>query len=585
MDQQVSVPEYLFLRLVQLGAGSVHGVPGDYNLTACDYITRTGLRWVGNANELNAGYAADAYARVKGIGVLFTSFGPGELSAFNAIAGAYAEKAPVVHIVGTPPRSAQKAGSCLHHSLGDGNFKVFANIYKTVTVAQADLLDPATAGDLIDLTLRECILQSRPVYFTLPLDMVPEKLTFPPNTISLRNLNHNQESQDSVVDALFANLRRSKRALLIVDGFTARFGVREEVNELVRLTGIPTLTTPFGNGIIDSSLPNYHGIYHGGAGPDSHLTWVHGCDLILRFGPLDSDINTFASTALPNDKVTVVFEKHSVRFGQDLTGPDCSGDNQSIKCLLEALLLRLNETGLPKPEQFPHDPDTPKEVLKRLPAQTDSQAIDQFNFWLRMSEFLRPGDFVLTETGTSLYGGQSLVLPDDTSLICSAIWLSIGYMLSAAQGVSLAHRELVEQGSISRGRTILFEGEGSFQMTAQAMSDIIRNRLDVTIFVLNNNGYTVERVIHGFNEGYNDIQPWRYLEAPSYFGAPVIDPSYPVRTIRAATWGELRSALGDSGVQEGKGLTMIEIVLDVADCPTSLSTFANLLAKKHKGGW
>ncbi|KAF4951623.1 hypothetical protein FSARC_12866 [Fusarium sarcochroum] len=585
MDQQISVPEYLFLRLIQLGAGSVHGVPGDYNLTACDYVTRTGLRWVGNANELNAGYAADAYARIKGIGVLFTSFGPGELSAFNAIAGAYAEKAPVVHIVGTPPRSAQKAGSCLHHTLGDGNFRAFANIYKTVTVAQADLSDPATAGNLIDQTLQRCILESRPVYFTLPLDMVPERLTLSPNTISLTNFDYNKESEDRVVDALVANIQHSERPLIIVDGFTARFGVREDVNELVRVTGISTLTTPFGNGAIDSSLPNYHGIYHGGAGPISHSTWVQGCDLVLRFGPLDSDINTFASTALPNDKVTVVFEKHSVRFGQDLTGPVSSGDDQFIKSLLKALLVSLNAIELSKPVQLPHDSNGSKELLKKLPVQADKQAIDQYNFWLRMSEFLRPGDYVLTETGTSLYGGQSLALPDDTTLICSAIWLSIGYMLSAAQGVSLAHRELVEQGSKIHGRTILFEGEGSLQMTAQAISDIIRNRLDVTIFVLNNNGYTVERIIHGFDEGYNDIQPWRYLEAPSYFGASLDDPEYPVRTFRAENWGELRSALQDSAVQGCKGLTMIEVVLDVADCPTSLSTFADLLAKKHKGGW
>ncbi|KAG5747147.1 hypothetical protein H9Q70_010166 [Fusarium xylarioides] len=586
MVQQVSIPEYLFLRLIQLGAGSVHGVPGDYNLTACDYITRLGLRWVGNANELNAGYAADAYARIKGIGVLFTSFGPGELSAVNAIAGAYAEKAPVVHIVGTPPLSAQKAGSCLHHSLGDGNFKAYANIYKGITVAQADLCDPETAHDLIDQTLQQCILQSRPVYLTLPLDMVPERLTFPATPINLENPDYNKESEDQVIEAIIANLQRSKRPLLLIDGFTARFGVRQEINELVRLTGIPTLTTPFGNGLVDSSLPNYHGIYNGQAGPIKQLAWVKGCDLVLRFGPLNSDLNTFvASTALPNANVTAIFEKHSVRFGDSLVGQISSQADLSIKALLTVLLVRLKGLELPKPERYPHDPDAPKALLARLPLQANELEIDQYNFWLRMSGFLKPGDYVLTETGTSLYGGQSLALPDDTTVICSELWGSIGFMLAAAQGVSLAHRELVEQGSKSRGRTILFEGEGSLQMTAQSISDMIRNRLDVIIFVLNNSGYTVERIIHGFDEGYNDVQPWMYLDSLSYFGAPKDDPEYPVTTKRAANWGDLRSALGDPVTQAGKGLTIVEVIMDVADCPASLRTFANLLVQKHKGGW
>ncbi|KAF4436316.1 Thiamine pyrophosphate enzyme, C-terminal TPP-binding [Fusarium austroafricanum] len=582
MEDQVTISEYLFLRLAQLGAGSVHGVPGDYNLAALDYVTRTGLRWVGNANELNAGYAADAYARVKGIGVLFTPFGPGELSALNAIAGAYAEKAPVVHIVGTPPRWTQKAGTRVHHSLGDGNFSVFADMYKAVTVAQADLSNPATAVDLIDLTLQQCILHSLPVYFTLPADMALVKVPVPTASINVENPDYHKHSEDQAVEVLIANLQNSKRPLLLVDGLTARFRVRQELNQLVRLTGIPTLATPFGNGLVDSSYPNYHGIYHGQAGPDDHFTWVQGCDLVLRFGPLDSDLNTFAFTTLPNAKVTVTFDKFNVHFGEDLKGQVKDHGRQSIKSLLRSLLLRLKDLNLPTPEAFPHNPSSPQELLKIRPLQPDEVKIDQDNFWLRMSEFLKPGDHVMLETGTALHGGLDIALPDDCTVTWSAIWGSIGYMLAGAQGASLAHRELVEQGVKSRGRTILFEGEGSLQMAAQAISDMIRNKLDVTIFILNNNGYTIERLFHGFDEGYNDIQPWRYLEGALYFGAPLTDSHYPVINKRAGTWGELLSALQDPEVQKGKGLTMVEVIMDADDFPTSLRTFGEVYMEKQK---
>ena len=585
MEHQVSLAEYLFLRLGQLGAGSIHGVPGDYNLTTCDYVTRTGLRWVGNANELNAGYAADGYARVKGIGALITSFGVGELSAINAIACSYAEKVPVVQIVGTPPQSAQKAGACIHHSLGDGNFRVFADMYKAVTVAQADLSDPETAPILIDQTLQQCMLQSRPVYLTLPMDMALVKVAFPGKAISLETPSHCKTTEEHVLEALIENLQNAKQPLLLVDGFTARFGVREEVNELVRMTGIPTLTTPFGNGLVNTSLPNYHGIYYGLTGDCCHSTWVQNCDLVLRFGPLDSDVNTFASTALPNTTITAILEKNYVSFGDKLKQPSVKAGNLSIKTLLDALIARLGKLRLLEPERFPQGQDNSKDVSQMLPVRSDESIIDQFGFWVQMSEFLRPHDWVLTETGTSSYGGQSLILPDSTTVVNSALWLSIGFTLAASQGVSLAQRELAEAGSQSQGRTILFEGEGSLQMTTQAISDIIRNRLDVTIFVLNNNGYTIERFIHGYGEGYNDTQPWRHLEAPFYFGAPMDAAQYPVETRRVANWGELRSIIHDPAIQEGKGLTMVEVMMDAADCPSSLSTFIDFLTKKYKAGW
>ncbi|GJC88558.1 pyruvate decarboxylase [Colletotrichum liriopes] len=172
MAPLIDLLDYLCRRLAEIGLRSVHGVPGDYNLAILDYLESTGIHWVGNANELNSGYAADAYARIKSIGALFTSSGVGEPSAINVIGGAYAEKPPVVHIVETPPITTQRAGACLHYSLGDGNFRVFATMYKHVTVAQANLVDVEVAPALlIDATLKECLRQSRPMYIEIPTDM------------------------------------------------------------------------------------------------------------------------------------------------------------------------------------------------------------------------------------------------------------------------------------------------------------------------------------------------------------------------------------------------------------------------------
>ncbi|EKJ72249.1 hypothetical protein FPSE_07570 [Fusarium pseudograminearum CS3096] len=565
MEKRTNLVEYLFLRLTQLGVCSVHGVPGDYNLTILDFLEPAGLHWVGNANELNAGYAADGYARIKGISALVTSFGVGELSAINAIGGAYSEKAPVVHI------------------LGDGNLRVFADVYKSFTVAQANLVDAKTAPSLIDEVLKKFFLQCRPVYIEIPTDMVVAEVSLSSKRIDLTLLGHSEPLENEAVSALVTKMQQSQKPLILVDGFAARFGVRDELNELVRLTGIPTLTTPFGKSLVDESLPNFHGVFSGLAGDSTHAAWVQSRDLVLHFGPLGSDTNTYGFTAWPNSQVTVSIEKNTVEMNDPLEATS-SSRGIHIGSFLNKMIRALKQTFLPQHEPFPPNPGHPRELLQALAPPVLDVKVDQYSFWLRMSHFFRPGDVVMTETGTSSYGGQSFVLPRQTTLINSCIWLSIGYMRAASQGVALTQRDMDKEGSRPQGRTILFEGEGSLQMSAQAISDIIRNKLDIVIFVINNNGYAIERLIHGFNASYNDIQPWCHLEAPKYFGAPLDNEVYPVRVRRIETWGQLEMALSDPEIQEGRGLSMVEVVVGIRDAPIALTKFADYLRVRNSTG-
>ena len=119
MSGHFTVGDYLLARLAEIGIRHVFGVPGDYSLAFLDHIMDSEqITWVGNANELNAAYAADGYARVNGAGALLTVYGAGELSAINGIAGAYAEYVPVIHVVGAPATSAQRARALVHHTLG-----------------------------------------------------------------------------------------------------------------------------------------------------------------------------------------------------------------------------------------------------------------------------------------------------------------------------------------------------------------------------------------------------------------------------------------------------------------------------------
>jgi pyruvate decarboxylase len=582
MAEQMDLAAYLFTRLRQLGVGSIHGVPGDYNLTALDYVEPAGLHWVGNANELNAGYAADGYARVKGISAVITAFGVGELSAINAIGGAYAEMAPVVHIVGTPSTIAQNAGACLHHSLGSGNFRVFAEMYKNVTVAQANLTDASTAASMIDRTLRECILQSRPVYIELPTNMVTAKVSAALLQTPIDTEHDSDEGfEDTEVDTILDKIYASQQPFIIVDGFASRYGIASEADELVRISGFPTSTTPFGKGIIDETYPNFHGVYAGVVGKNIYMPWFNSCDLVLRIAPLNSDVNTFGFTTIPDNKRTITFNRDSV----DVCGT-ITFRNLHVKSLLRAILSRLDDSRLPKYNPYPTYLGNPRRELAELPPPSSSSIIDQNTFYRRISTFFRPNDILLTETGTPSIGSRDFILPPKTHLINSSIWLSIGYMLPAAQGAALAQRELLSSSgpTTGGGRTILFEGDGSLQMTAQSISDIIRNRLDLTIFILNNDGYTIERFIHGMKAPYNDIQPWRYLEAANYFGAPEGDETYPITNRRVENWGEMMELLGDRGFADRKGLKMVEVVMEREDAPESLKILVRGTAERNSGG-
>jgi pyruvate decarboxylase len=670
----IPLTSYLFTRLTQLGCTSLHGVPGDYNLTALDHLNSptnpsAPLYWVGNCNELNAGYAADGYGRIKGLGALITAFGVGELSAINAIGGAYAERAPVVHIVGTPPRAAQSRGVCLHHSFGDGDFRVFARMATSVTVAQADLVDEGTACEEIDRVLRECVIQSRPVYLELPTDMVnipvpSDRLSTPIDCTTNTSSPCQEDREDEVVQRLLARITRASQPFIIVDGFCARYNIFPEIEQLVKTLGWPTTSTPFGKSCIDETLSNFHGIYAGLAGRSMYKPWVESCDLVLRFGGLDSDVNTYGFSTLPPEKATVNFQRESVTFGDD-GGRRIEG--LPIKSLLQTLLQRLTDldgkgkaTGIPRMDPYPSHLGDPRKELADLSPAKPKSAIQQHDFWRRISHFFREGDVILTETGTPSVGSREFVLPRHARLINSSIWLSIGYMLAAAQGASLAIREIREEGeakgkmqpngltngnmdtttttrpasvlspSTASGRTILFEGDGSFQMTAQELSTIIRHRLDLTLFLINNDGYTIERFIHGMRAHYNDVARWRYLDAPGFFGAatattnttahdeegdaksslengagsrlPPASPAssscrdskdskdgkhgteYPIQTHQARTWGELSHVLGTDAVRAGKGLCMIEVFMDREDAPESLKKLVRNVQRRNSGG-
>ncbi|WP_286867807.1 thiamine pyrophosphate-binding protein, partial [Pantoea sp. UBA5035] len=177
--QRFTVGDYLLARLQEIGVGHLFGVPGDYNLQFLDrVIAHRDIGWVGCANELNAAYAADGYARCRGAAALLTTFGVGELSAINGTAGSFAEYLPVIHIVGAPASGAQKRGDCVHHTLGDGDFRHFLRMAGEVSTATAQL-SPGNATAEIDRVLATAMREQRPGYLMLAVDVAEAEVAPP----------------------------------------------------------------------------------------------------------------------------------------------------------------------------------------------------------------------------------------------------------------------------------------------------------------------------------------------------------------------------------------------------------------------
>lgn len=562
-----TLANYIFTRLQQLGIRSVFGVPGDYNLRLLDFVEPAGLHWVGNCNELNSAYAADAYARIHGVSALVTTFGVGELSAVNGIAGAYAEKAPIISLVGTPARATQESRTNVHHTFNDGEFNRFAAMHTHVTVAQTNLLDARTAPEQFDSTVQQALIHSRPVYVQIPADMVDAR-------VSAANLEYkitlpagsNNSNEQTVVAKILDLIHSAKKPLIYVDGESRCLDILDEINEFVKTTGWPTWTSPFGKGLVDEHLENVQGIYAADLGSESSKTYFDSADLALVFGPHYSGTNTALFTAMPQQAVSVAFSERTVKIGTEITR------DVSNKTLLSRLLQQMDRSKIANGES--------PEKANPAPLPTElSASLTQKDFYRFMDPLLQPGDIVMGETGTASHGTRELLLPTGSFYFTAVTWLSIGYMLPAALGAAMAQRESATfrakagNKGVAQGRVILFIGDGSLQMTVQEISTMIREKLNIIIVVINNDGYTIERVIHGRKQTYNDIAPWRNLQALNMFGAT--EEQVANNTFSARNWGELDAAIKSETFRNGKGVRMLEVFMEREDATGFLLKLLN----------
>jgi pyruvate decarboxylase len=568
---KIPLAAYILQRLYECGVHHLHGVPGDYSLPFLSHLKHSPVKWIGSCNELNAGYAADGYARMRGMGALCTTYGVGELSAINAFAGSRAEGVSVVHIVGTPSRKARlateskegmgKGGLLLHHMLGsDFGVDFYHGLYRKLSSTLSLYHYSGNPTSVIDRALSKTIRSKQPGYITLPSDMADLEVSAEdlkkPLALDHLKVNNREGECEQLISREIWNARRP---LIMVDGMSERYGLRKAINDLVRQSGIPTVCLQAGVGVVDSDAPNYYGVYAGSlATPDLH-DYVQQSDCVLLICPLLSDTGTAGFTAIPPMENTVLVKGRTIETRDEKYDHVDTTDliSKLANDLADGKEFRTNQNAQSGPsKQYPTNPPQ---------ASSPTSRITQDYLWPRLSSYFQSGDTILLANGTPLIASRLLNVPPKVRVIASGLWYSVGQMLPAAQGAALALQNTPRSEEWS-GRTILLEGDGSFQATAQELSTIMRYKIDCTIFITNNEGYAYERLIEGLDADFNDVAGWKYALAPAMMGGKSTR-EYPIRTFEVATVEELEKVLDDDDVKEGRGLILVDVRLGKTDVP------------------
>jgi indolepyruvate decarboxylase len=540
------IGDFLLRRLEEAGIRHLFGVPGDYNLELLQQLQDTGtLKWIGTCSELNASYAADGYARLNGLGALLVTNGVGPLAAINGVGGSYSEHVPVICIAGSIPLRSIDRNLGMHHTMADGSYDHFLDAYAHVTAARARLT-PRNAATEIDRLIVTAWREKLPVYMELPSDIACLDIEVPTNSLVLADPPSDSERLRSCIAAVAERLSAATSPAILVDSDADRFGVAPELMELAEKLQAPIAAIIAAKGAIDETFPHYLGVYNGIASGAQVREAIETSDCLLSIGYRPIEVTTGDFTAsLPAN--TIHARGHSVDVGDD--NYQAVTLKEVLKGIVDAVPRVTNRSR--------RDVATPVARTHADGAHADGSArLTQAAYWQAMQGYLREGDVLFVDNGTAftLFG---LKFPPKCTLVGSVNWGSIGYSVGALLGALTAAPER---------RHILFVGDGSFQVSAQELSTILRHDHKPVIFLVNNGGYTIERGYLGKDEAYNDIANWSYSDLPKVFRRDTSARSFVVKTV-----GDLQKAIS----APNDTLIFVESIMDRHDALAPVMNSSN----------
>ena len=532
-----TVARYLALRLAEIGAGHLFAVPGDYAggfLSTLDNEPSLGVTRVGTCNELEAGYAADAYARQRGAGAACVTFGVGTFSILNALAGSYVEQVPVVLVNGSPASQSRtterREGVLFHHSTG--TLSADEEAVRNVTVAREVIRDPLSAPGQIDRAIVALLTWRRPVYIEVLANVWTLPCTAPAKKLEAGPLPTLQASLDAAIDATLARLWQAERPVIWAGQEVRRFGLESLLLDIVDETGFPFASDLLAKGLVPESTPGFVGCYDGASASEKTRRLVEKADWLLGLGNLVTD--DFLQLVKDSYGTMALAWNNSVRVGTSVW--DCV----PLRDYMEGFLRRLREHKYGAPAGAASALASAGAPLLKAAFAADGAAqpadpqVTYDRFFRRMESWVDDGMVLMTDTSIVLYSAAELPVNRQGGFIAQAAWNSIGYTTGACLGVGFAETDR---------RAVVFTGDGGFQMVCQALGDVVRAKHGTIVFVFDNALYGIEQAFVNYRyftegqpaEAFDFLHRWDYARLVDVFGGGF--------GATVTTMGELEAAL------------------------------------------
>ena len=548
-----TVGSYLAARLSQIGLKHHFAVAGDFNLVLLDQLlTNKNLQQIYCSNELNCGYSAEGYARAQGAAAAVVTFSVGALSAFNAIAGAYAENLPVILVSGAPNTNDRATEHVLHHTLGTHDFLYQLEIAKKITCAAVSITSAVDAPDQIDYAIRTALRERKPAYIDIACNIAAAPCAAPgPISAVINEEPSDRETLEAAVAAAADFLRGKQKPVLLIGSKLRAAGAEKQAIALADALGCSVAVMAAAKSFFPEDHPQFVGIYWGEISAPGAREIVDWSDGVVCIGTIFNDYSTVGWTAMPSGPGVLTADLKRVHLeAHDFSQIHLRDFLSALARKVEKRDATMIEYARIRSERPPENPAKPDAKLMR------AEVVRQIR------PLITADTTVIAETGDSWFNGMTLKLPGGARFEIEMQWGSIGWSVPATFGYAM--------GAPSR-RVIALIGDGSFQLTAQEVAQMIRQKLPVIIFLINNHGYTIEVEIH--DGPYNNIKNWDYAGLIEAFNAE----DGRGRGLRAINGAELAEAI-KVALANRDGPTLIECVIDRDDCTSDLISWGRLVA-------
>ncbi|HEY5866836.1 MAG TPA: thiamine pyrophosphate-binding protein [Candidatus Tectomicrobia bacterium] len=535
---------HIFHLLNQQGVQHAFGIPGDYALTLYDALEASKIEPIVMTHEPCAGFAADTYARLRGLGLAVVTYSVGGLNMVNAVAGAYAEKSPLVILSGAPGVRERHPRDLLHHKIK--TFDTQRRIYEEVTLYATTLNNPQNADLKIHRALDYAMTFKRPVYLEIPRDMVYAEI----EEVEHRPLPIKHTDPETLQEALAETielLTRAQSPVILVCAEVHRFGLQQQVIALAEILGVPVSATVLGKSVFPEGHAQYIGIYNGEVG-DLHVRdIVEASDCLLMLGVFMTDLNLGMFTAHLDPRRTVYASSERIAIKHHEYSHVRFEDFITALCSSPALPRR-----------------TPSGIVTMQPRVTPSPGkISMSGLLYELNHFIDRNTLLVTDVGDVLFAADDIQTQAGTSFVSSAFYSSMGFGVPGVIGAQLAEP--------SR-RAVALVGDGAFQMTGMELLTAKRLGLRPIVIVTHNNAFNTLRVMGHQQAAFVSIPSMDYAKFAEVLGG---------RGFVIETGAELHQALHSAC--DSRTFSVLDVHLSPDDLSPALQRLRGFFAKKLKG--